>query len=147
MTSYATVLTIATFTIERYLAICHPMIQQVLNHPARAVKLLLVQWAIAILFALPFAIYTRTFYIVYNPDTGEPVEDSLMCNVPGEYRNLMTYFFQMSTFLFFVYPMTVILIMYILIGLRLSKSSPVSADRSNLAVVQARKAVIKMLGT
>lgn len=146
MTSYASVLTIAAFTIERYLAICHPMTQQVLNHPSRAVKLILVQWLIAVLCALPFAIYTRTFYIVHRPVSGEPIEESLMCNVPDEHRTLMTYFFQISTFVFFVYPMTVILIMYILIGLKLSKSNPVSIDRGNMAVVQARKAVIKMLG-
>lgn len=42
--------------------------------------------------------------------------------------------------------MTVILIMYILIGIKLNKSNPVSSDRSNAAVVKARKAVIKMLG-
>ncbi|KAH3728463.1 hypothetical protein DPMN_054420 [Dreissena polymorpha] len=144
LTSYASVLTIAAFTIERYLAICHPMTLQVLNHPTRAVKLLIIQWIVAVISAFPYALYTRTFYFVYRNESSEPIPDSLICNVPNEHRETMTYFFQISTFVFFVYPMSVILIMYILIGLKLRKSNPVPHDRNN-AVVQARKSVIKML--
>ncbi|WAR07351.1 CAPAR-like protein [Mya arenaria] len=145
LTAYASVLTIAAFTIERYLAICHPMTLQVLNHPSRALRLLIVQWIIAIVCALPFAIYTRTFYLVDHPETAQPIKDSLICNVPHDDRDTMTYFFQISTFVFFVYPMSVILIMYILIGIKLSNTNPVPNDRNNSAVVQARKSVIKML--
>ena len=146
LTAYASVLTIAAFTIERYLAICHPMTLQVLNSPARAVKLILLQWFLAFLCALPFAIYTRSFYLVHRPDNGEPIPESLVCNVPNHHRDTMTYFFQISTFVFFVYPMSVILIMYILIGIKLSNANPVPNDRNHSAVVQARKSVIKMLG-
>ena len=59
--------------------------------------------------------------------------------------------FQVSTFAFFFLPMTVITVMYILIGLRLRKteigstSGVLSASAKNTAT-RARKAVLKMLG-
>ena len=145
MTSYASVLTIAAFTIERYLAICHPLMSQILNTPSRAVKLIFLQWILACTCAIPFPYYTRTFYTVYDPITEEPYENSLMCNIPNEHRDTMTYWFQVSTFVFFVYPMSIILVMYILIGCRLNRTAFI-ADRNNAATAKARKAVIKMLG-
>ena len=145
MTSYASVLTIAAFTIERYLAICHPMTSQILNSPSRAVKLIIVQWILACVCAVPFPYYTRTFYAVYDPVTKLPYKNSLMCNIPNEHRDTMTYWFQVSTFVFFVYPMSVIIVMYILIGCRLKRTDFV-ADRNNVATAKARKVVVKMLG-
>ncbi len=59
--------------------------------------------------------------------------------------------FQVSTFAFFFLPMTVITVMYILIGLRLRKTEigstkgPLSANTKSTAT-RARKAVLKMLG-
>ena len=116
----------------------------VMNSPSRALKLICVQWIIAFVSALPYPLNTRTFYVVVDTK-GEPIIESLMCNIPNEFRHTMSYWFQVSTFAFFVYPMTVILVMYILIGVRLNRSDIVT-DRTNAATVKARKSVIKMLG-
>jgi len=50
----ATVLTITAFTIERYLAICHPfMHQKYQNKLSRVVRQILVIWIISTLLAIP----------------------------------------------------------------------------------------------
>lgn len=62
----------------------------------------------------------------------------------------MRYVFQVSTFMFFVFPMAIITVMYVLIGMDLNKSE--FREKNGKAGIQhsakekARKAVIKMLG-
>ena len=141
MTSYASVLTITSFTIERYVAICHPIKAQTLSNLSRAVKIVFSIWIIAALIALPYPIHTRVFpYIVVN---GTALNDSLQCNVPFKWQTGMTVAFQISTFLFFIFPMIIISVMYYLIGANLKKSLIQSKHKSK---TNARKAVVRMLG-
>ena len=63
----------------------------------------------------------------------------------------MMYIFQISTFIFFLAPMTIIAVLYTLIGVRLRNSEfqveTIKSDNSTISTVtKARKAVIKMLG-
>lgn len=173
MTSYASVLTITAFTIERYAAICHPMRFQTLSSLPRAVRVIVVIWAIASIIALPYPLHTRTFYMAYNPVTSEPIPNSLVCNIPFKWHRKMTYMFQVSTFVFFVLPMIIIIVMYVRIGITLSKTDSLVGDQKNTPkvsnwvskkggssqvkngsqhlqvpfnVTKARKAVLKMLG-
>ncbi|KAH3835820.1 hypothetical protein DPMN_109186, partial [Dreissena polymorpha] len=140
MTSYASVLTITAFTIERYIAICHPLKAQTLSNLSRAVKMVFSIWVIACLFALPYPIHTRVFpYIVIN---GTGIADSLQCNIPFEWQKGMTHMFQISTFVFFVFPMAVITIMYGLIGIQLRNSQ---LDSKHKSKTRARRAVVRML--
>jgi len=53
MSANATVLTITAFTAERYVAICHPFMAQSMSKLSRAVKLIVVIWLVAALFAIP----------------------------------------------------------------------------------------------
>ncbi|WAR08041.1 PK1R-like protein [Mya arenaria] len=141
MTSYASVLTITAFTIERYVAICHPIKTQTLSNLSRAMKTVFSIWIISCLFALPYPIFTRVFpYIVIN---GTAIPDSLQCNIPFEWQRGMSYMFQISTFLFFVFPMAVIIIMYAFIGLQLRRSQ---LDSKHKSKTRARRAVVRMLG-
>ncbi|XP_046365443.2 pyrokinin-1 receptor-like [Haliotis rufescens] len=150
MTSNASVLTITGFTIERYIAICHPIRGQRTFGLSRAVKCICVIWILSGVCALPYPIYTRVFYFVTDPRTGEPIKESLLCNIPRQWQTKMTYMFQVSTFVFFVLPMTVITMMYIMIGMKLRKSEIASAmymqsHSGKTAAARARKAVLKML--
>ena len=171
MTAYASVLTITAFTMERYAAICHPMRFQRLSSPSRAVKVIVIIWCIACACAMPYPLHARTFYFLSNPESGEPIEHSLVCNIPSDWVERMTYMFQISTFVFFVIPMVIITVMYVLIGVTLYRSEGVGDQRnppkiqtwtssstrvtnggtSNVnpqiySVTRARKAVLKMLG-
>lgn len=141
MTSYASILTITAFTVERYVAICHPIKAQTLSNLSRAMKTVIVIWILSCTFALPYPIHTRVFPYVTINGTGIP--DSLQCNIPFEWQTGMTYAFQISTFLFFVFPMAVISVMYGIIGYKLRRSQLESKHKSK---TRARKAVVRMLG-
>lgn len=49
----ATVLTITSFTVERYLAIVHPFLQHTMSKLSRAVKIIIGVWIVSILLAVP----------------------------------------------------------------------------------------------
>lgn len=49
----ATVLTITAFTIERYVAICHPFLSHTESNLSRAFKYILIIWVVALTLAFP----------------------------------------------------------------------------------------------
>ncbi|XP_041354378.1 pyrokinin-1 receptor-like [Gigantopelta aegis] len=148
MTSYASVLTITAFTVERYVAICHPIKSQTFSNLRRAAKMVLAIWVLACLSAMPYPVHTRIFYYVSYPNSTVAILDSLQCNIPLIWLARMKHVFQVSFYVFFVLPMTTISVMYILIGLSLKKSQfggiPGQACQSS-AKTRAKKAVINML--
>ncbi|XP_029658342.2 neuromedin-U receptor 2-like isoform X2 [Octopus sinensis] len=169
VTSYASVLTITAFTVERYMAICHPLWAYTVSTLSRTLKVILGIWITSILIALPYPLYTRLSYLVSNPETGEPLTDSLQCTIPKEFLDGMTIMFKISTFLFFVTPLFVLIILYTLIVItvnratvqrpshnqrRLTSISTISSSgRSNLAnsrrskaISNTRGSVLKLLG-
>ncbi|KAK3585745.1 hypothetical protein CHS0354_020321, partial [Potamilus streckersoni] len=151
LTSNASVLTITAFTMERYIAICHPLKAQKIADLSRSVKIILGIWIISLLCALPYPLHTKIFY--YILDTNKvPLADSLICNIPDKYYETMSYIFQLSTFVFFVFPMTVITVLYVLIALELRKatlqrasSGDTGKSASPNVPAQSRKAVLRML--
>ncbi|CAH1798704.1 unnamed protein product [Owenia fusiformis] len=158
-TSYASILTITAFTIERYIAICHPIRSHTMSNLPRVVRIIVILWGIACVFALPYAIHTRTFYFLAIPGTatdtyfGVPIQSSLQCNILPVWISRIKYMFQITTFLFFFAPMTLISILYILIGIQLRKSGKRLGQRKNesfnsncgKAQKQSRRTVLKML--
>lgn len=62
MSANATVLTITAFTAERYVAICHPFMAQSMSKLSRAVKLIVIIWLVAILFAIPQVSKLTNYY-------------------------------------------------------------------------------------
>ena len=121
MTSYASVLTITAFTVERYIAICHPLKAHKIATYSRCIKIIISIWLISLVCALPYPIHTDLFYYVLDGNKN-PVPDSLICNIPHQYYERMMHVFQISTFLFFVFPLTVLIVLYSLIGLKLRKA-------------------------
>ncbi|XP_012141144.1 pyrokinin-1 receptor [Megachile rotundata] len=109
----ASVLTITAFTVERYVAICHPFLSQTMSKLTRAVKWILVIWLVALSFALLPALQFGVIQHKNNPSL-------VMCTVK---RILLQHSFELSTFLFFVVPMSLITVLYVLIGLKLRKSN------------------------
>lgn len=138
----ASVLTIAAFTVERYVAICHPFLSQTLSNLSRAIKLILVIWLVALLFALPQALQFGVVRHNKHPDM-------VMCTVK---KIIVSHSFELSTFLFFVIPMCLITFLYVLIGLKLRKSNMTVPGRTesmrNCRHYPGRSSrrVLKMLG-
>lgn len=141
----ATVLTITAFTVERYVAICHPFLSHTMSKLSRAVRLIIVIWIISISLAIPQALQ---FGVV-------SMGDITQCVVK---RIIIEHSFELSTFLFFVAPMMLITILYMLIGLKLRSSTMVKRENgvtmqrrthvnsSRQQTSQGTRRVLKMLG-
>ncbi|CAI6362262.1 unnamed protein product [Macrosiphum euphorbiae] len=120
MSANATVLTITAFTAERYVAICHPFMAQSMSKLSRAVKLIIIIWLVAVLFAIPQALQ-------FTVSSWNGSSELMQCNIRiiplmDTDIQLSTVSFTLSTLLFFLLPMTVITVLYALIGLRLRRS-------------------------
>ncbi|KAK9302921.1 hypothetical protein QLX08_005193 [Tetragonisca angustula] len=124
----ATVLTITAFTVERYVAICHPFISHTMSKLSRAVKFVIVIWLMALCLAVPQAIQ---FGVIYEYSNGSAILDSARCAMKW---TLIEHAFEISTMLFFVLPMTIIIVLYILIAVKLRRSRLLTATvkRKNL---------------
>lgn len=106
----ATVLTITAFTVERYMAICHPFLGQAMSKLSRAIRIIILIWLLSVLTAVPqaaqFGIHSYT-----------GVEKCVVVRV------IVQHSFQLSTFIFFLAPMSIILVLYLCIGLHLYRSN------------------------
>ena len=153
--TYASILTITAFTVERYVAICHSMRAQTKSSLKRATKVIIIVWIVSALCSIPMVVQ---FGVVYVKDAqGENIMESATCNiVQGRY---LKHAFEVATFLFFLAPMTAITVLYVLIGLAIRRStlSRAGSNSSNHSGYtgtdlrsqqqgRARRAVLKMLG-
>ncbi|XP_050520128.1 pyrokinin-1 receptor-like [Daktulosphaira vitifoliae] len=112
----ATVLTITAFTIERYVAICHPFISHTESNLSRAFKYIIIIWVVSSTLAFPQAIQMG---LIYGKDeNGKDLPETSTCSI----TNQLPYAFEISSIVFFLVPWTLIVILYILIGLKLYKS-------------------------
>ncbi len=153
----ASILTITAFTAERYIAICYPMRSQHLSSLRRAIKVIIVIWLISAVFSIPVVVQ---FGLVYMKDShGTRIAQSAICNIKAE--RAFKHAFEISTFLFFVIPMTLITVLYVMIGMAIRRSTlrragsntsqrseqtGTGTDVRGQQQAHARRAVLKMLG-
>lgn len=131
----ATVLTITAFTVERYLAICHPFLSHTMSKLSRAVKFIIFIWTLSICFAIPQAMPLKV------------VGDCPRCIVVND--KVIDHAFEISTLLFFVAPMTIIIILYVLIGSKLHSSRIIERRMVSSSIRNQNNSsrnVVKMLG-
>jgi hypothetical protein len=139
---------VTAFTIERYFAICHPFLSHTMSKLSRAVKYIFLIWILSITFAVPQAIQTGVI----------EVGGAQWCTVVEE-RVLIEHSFELATLLFFFAPMSLITVLYILIGVKLRSSTMIKRENgstvqrnNNLTsnnhqnASQSTKRVLKMLG-
>ncbi len=60
----ASILTITAFTVERYVAICHPLKAHTMSQLPRAIKTILLIWALSAICAIPVAWQFGIIYLV-----------------------------------------------------------------------------------
>uniref|UniRef100_A0A0A9WSE9 Neuropeptides capa receptor n=1 Tax=Lygus hesperus TaxID=30085 RepID=A0A0A9WSE9_LYGHE len=102
MTSYTSVLTIVAFSMERYLAICHPLHNYSMSGLHRAIKIIGALWVVSLLAASPFAIYTKINYLQYPEGSGNDLPETAFCamlkeNIPKGFP-----IYELSFLLFFL---------------------------------------------
>ncbi|RWS05752.1 neuropeptides capa receptor-like protein, partial [Dinothrombium tinctorium] len=161
----ASILTITAFTVERYIAICYPLRAHTMSQLPRAITVILIIWAVSAVSALPIALQLGIVYQI-SSITKKELPETAYCNV----KHPLPHSFEISTICFFVLPMCVISVLYVLIGLRLRKSSSMgtkeedspegcitshrqqqrlgsySSGNNQRHNVTSRRSVIKMLG-
>ncbi|XP_013773449.1 pyrokinin-1 receptor-like [Limulus polyphemus] len=141
----ASILTITAFTVERYLAICHPLLAHRMSQLSRAIKIIVIIWMVAALCSIPVVFQLGIVYQLTNNKT--VIVESATCGIKRE----LPHIFEVSTFLFFFLPITVITFLYILIGLRLRRFTVGQAESSSELTrscgnhYSSRRAVVKML--
>lgn len=65
--SYASILTITAFTVERYIAICHPLKAHTMAQLSRAIKAILFIWVVATLSSIPISLQLGIIYqVIYR---------------------------------------------------------------------------------
>ncbi|XP_032523099.2 neuropeptides capa receptor-like [Danaus plexippus] len=147
--TYVSVLTISAFSLERYLAICHPLHLYAMAGLTRATKIIVVLWLVALVSASPYAHYSDIYYRDYPPNSGNVSLDSAFCTLTASSPLL-----EISSIFFFFIPAVIILCLYITMGIHI-RSTKVSAKakqgmfkghvHGESRQAKSRKAVIRML--
>ncbi|XP_037012831.2 neuromedin-U receptor 2 [Artibeus jamaicensis] len=140
---FSSILSVTTVSVERYVAVRHPFRAKLESTRRRALRVLGLIWSFSVLFSLPnTSIHGIKFH--YFPN-GSMVPGSATCTVikPMWIYNLII---QLTSFLFYILPMTVISILYYLMGLRLTKDQTLEAEEITANIQRpSRKSVTKML--
>ncbi|XP_034963934.2 neuromedin-U receptor 2 [Zootoca vivipara] len=140
---FASILNITTVSIERYVAIMHPFRAKLKSTRRRALRIIIVLWLLSVLFSLPNT-STHGIILQYFPNHTE-VPGSATCAVV---QPLWIYncIIQLSAFLFYVLPMSVISVLYCLMGMKLRGDCSLEVDEMGINVKRpSRKSVTKML--
>lgn len=121
LSTNASILTITAFTIERYVAICHPLRSHTTLKLARVVKTIVVIWVIGALSAAPIA---YQFGIIRVSGIASRLSTSLPCNfsiIQNQFLSDKSYFDLLSLFpppfsfsLPFSFPLCPLLFLFLL---------------------------------
>jgi len=109
----------------------------------RASKIIAVVWALALVAAIPYAVYSK-IHFVRHPRTDENIPESAFCTI----NPAPNFLFECSFLLFFLIPMTIMIILYLRMGLRIRKTSKFgrnSAVHGESTQSQSKRAILKML--
>lgn len=147
--SYASVLTIVAFSVERYLAICHPLSSYVMSKFNRVINVIAMVWIFSLISSTPFAYYRYVRYIYYPPPDGPKLLESAICTLDSSFKGL----YEASTLVFFIIPLIVLIVMYTQIASKLnireeSHNNGKFGERSNehkLKQLRSKKKIVRML--
>ncbi|NXH11296.1 NMUR2 protein, partial [Bucco capensis] len=140
---FASILSVTTVSVERYIAILHPFRAKLESTRKRALRTIVVLWLLSVLFALPNT-GIHGIVLQYFPN-GTLVPGSATCTVvmPMWIYNCIV---QITSLLFYVLPMGVISVLYYLMGLRLKGDKSLEVEEMTVNVQRpSRKSVTKML--
>ncbi|MBN3298527.1 neuromedin-U receptor 1 [Amia ocellicauda] len=113
---FASILNVTALSVERYIAVVHPLRAKYMVTRTHAKRVIVTVWAISLLCAIP---NTSLHGIYYLPTgSGHQIHESAICTLvkPRWMYNLII---QITTLLFFLLPMMTISVLYLLIGLQL----------------------------
>lgn len=131
-------LSITAFTVERYIAICHPMRAQTMCTVRRAKRIIAVLWVFGICYCVPWLFLTTTRYITFRD--GSLIET---CTFKLDRRHYVTYYMA-DLMIFYVAPLILTCVLYGLIAVILYTSTipstPGKAPTTNGSVSKKKSA-------
>lgn len=145
---FASILNVTALSVERYIAVLHPLKTRYLSTNQHAKRVITILWAVSMTCAIP---NTSLHGIFYLP---ERMEESAICTVlkPLWIYNMVM---QITTVCFFFVPMMVISVLYLVMGVHLGRERRQpsgtlgkncgSSTRRKISVNGRRRQVNKML--
>ncbi|XP_069114381.1 thyrotropin-releasing hormone receptor-like [Argopecten irradians] len=121
----ASALSITAFTLERYIAICHPMKAQTICTTRRAKRIIISLWGFSILYCTPWLGLTTMTYTVAC-DGSSPLHT---CTYRLERESYLLYYMT-DFFIFYVFPLLLSGILYSFIIRILFNKSALDSDGS-----------------
>ncbi|XP_040911459.1 neuromedin-U receptor 1-like [Toxotes jaculatrix] len=115
---FASILNVTALSVERYVAVVHPLKVKHMTTRAHVKRVIFLLWVLSMLCAVPNT--SLHGIMVLPPKFGRPFPQSAICHVvkPTWMYNLIIL---ISTVVFFLLPMLIISVLYLLIGLRLHR--------------------------
>ncbi|XP_062134710.1 neuropeptides capa receptor isoform X2 [Drosophila sulfurigaster albostrigata] len=148
--SYVSVFTIVAFSMERFLAICHPLHLYTMTGLKRAVKIITALWIVSFIIAIPFGVKSQIQMLEY-PIDGTLIEDSAFCSIELGFPEKFP-IFEISISIFFIIPMILIILLYGRMGAKIRSRATKdlgvqegSRNRESRTSQKKKKAVIRML--
>lgn len=121
----ASILNVTALSVERYIAVVHPLRAKYVVTRTHAKRVILMVWGVSVLCALPNTSLHGIEVLYRRPtspagNTSMEIPDSAICTLmkPRWMYNLTI---QVTTLLFFIMPMLTISALYMLIGLQLKR--------------------------
>ncbi|CAI4229243.1 unnamed protein product [Auanema sp. JU1783] len=158
-TSYASILVIFSFSVERWLAICYPLQVKIFSTVSRAYAVIIAAWIISFIAALPMAFIVKINrlalpeYFASSNWTSSVSTDGLtidrteFCSMDVTMLDEQSSLIYFAFFFFFLLPALLIIIMYGHIALRLKAADQCLSKESSSNERRSRSTrnVIKML--
>ncbi|XP_041914111.1 neuromedin-U receptor 1 [Alosa sapidissima] len=122
---FASILNVTALSVERYIAVVHPLRAKYVVTRAHAKRVILSIWAASVLCAVPNT--SLHGILTLPPGSGAAgIAESAICTLvrPRWVYNLLI---QVTTLLFFLLPMLTLSVLYLLIGLRLHQEKMLQA--------------------
>merc|ERR1711953_871044 len=132
--SYANVLTIVSFSLERYLAICRPLYVFPLSDIRRAAIVSSLCWAIAMLASIPHLLFTKINFIPFPYPNGPPAPESAFCamlDIPEWYP-----VHEISFIVFFLVPVLLLAFLYVSMVVVIRRAAKASLRQEKKSVVR-----------
>uniref|UniRef100_A0A673CLT3 Neuromedin U receptor 3 n=2 Tax=Sphaeramia orbicularis TaxID=375764 RepID=A0A673CLT3_9TELE len=111
---FASILNVTALSVERYIAVVHPLKTRYLSTNQHAKRVITVVWAASMICAIPNTLLHGIYYLP------ERMEESAICTVqkPLWIYNMVM---QITTVCFYFVPMMIISILYLVMGLHLGR--------------------------
>ncbi|XP_077109006.1 neurotensin receptor type 1 [Ranitomeya variabilis] len=136
--TYATALNIASLSVERYMAMCHPFKAKSIMSRSRTKKLITFIWLASLLLATPMIF---TMGETYGLGIEDP--DHLVCTRIVEMSSFKTVI-QVNAFLSFVFPMVVISVLNTIIANQLIIMVKQAHQENQVCTIGGQQTVLSM---